>query len=338
MALSAPRRPARAPALSTPALSTPVQSTPVLSTPSPSAPAPPGRPRLDPRVPVLDRVRSLQVGVDPSHGVVIDGATVEVRAALALLDGTRTLAEVAAGSGLAPDAAGSLVTALAANELLDPPGRRIPRVRLIGSGALARDIAEAICATGLGRLVVVDPEPAPAHVYAHPRATGGASLRAHLAGRGHEVDLAAHWFDGEVDHDVTVVADDRIEPDRALTQTLGREALPHLFVRPLVRGVVVGPLVLPGRTACTRCMDLVRARDSGWVGVLAQLCHRTLPTPVTPRTWAVGQVLVSLRAWAAGGHPATAGTTLELGRDWSVTTRAWPLHPLCGCADLAAAA
>ncbi|GAB3703872.1 hypothetical protein [Mariniluteicoccus flavus] len=297
------------------------------------------RPHLDPRVPLLPRASGLQVGVDADHGLIVHGDPDLLTRALRLMNGTRTVTAVAEQSGIDPDLARDIAAQLESHELVVPKRRRVrPRVRLVGSGALARDLAEAICATDLGPLVVVDPEAPQPRVYAHPRPTGAESLKAHLLARGHRVTVDGHWYAGDSGHDVTVVADDRLEPDRALTQVLLRGNRPHLFVRPQVRGVVVGPFVLPGRTACTRCMDLVRSHDPEWVHVLARLCMTQLSTPSTQRAWAVGQVLVSLRAWAAGAEPTTAGVTQELGRDWTVTSRAWPLHPECGCADSAAAA
>ena len=136
-------------------------------------------------------------------------------------------------------------------------------------------------------------------------------------------------------HEVTVVAFDRLECDRAITDTLLRADQPHLFLRPLPDGVVVGPLVVPGTTCCTRCMDLVRARDRAWPRLLAQLCLLECTPPREVLDWAVATALLQVRAWLAGGHPETLGATLEIKTDrWMVGQRHWPHHPDCGCAAI----
>lgn len=295
-------------------------------------------PHLDPRVPVLDRgTDALQVGLNADQAVVLTGPADPLRAALGLMDGHHGPARIARGSGLELGLVEAIVTALDDRGLLvTPPPPRLA-VRIVGSGALARDLAEAVCATDLGELTVVDPEPPAPRVYAHPRATGGASLRAHLVARGHRVRSQEHWFGRGDTHQVTVVADDRLEPDRALTEVLTRDGIPHLTIRPTVRGVVVGPFVVPGRTACMRCLDLVLAADPAWPAILAQLCRARLTLPATVRAWAVAQALVCLRAWATGGVPLATGTTVELAADCTVHQRRWPRHPLCTCDELAAA-
>ena len=43
---------------------------------------------------------------------------------------------------------------------------------------------------------------------------------------------------------------------------------------------IVGPLVIPGRSACLHCLDLARAeRDPAWPQVLAQIIGRQPSTP-----------------------------------------------------------
>lgn len=113
--------------------------------------------------------------------------------------------------------------------------------------------------------------------------------------------------------------------------------LPHLAVT--VREVtgVVGPLVLPGVTACLRCLDLDRAdRDAAWPLLSAQLTGEPAggiaagDTVLTAATAALaaGQVLARLD----GSSPATVNGTLELGLpDWRLRRRGWSPHPACGC-------
>jgi bacteriocin biosynthesis cyclodehydratase domain-containing protein len=141
--------------------------------------------------------------------------------------------------------------------------------------------------------------------------------------------------------DLTVlVADDVVDCRRG--DDLVRHDVPHLAVVVSPDRVVVGPLVLPGRTPCLRCLDLHRRdRDPGWPQVVAQLLSGQVRrdrgrAETASATAAAGiaalQVLVLL-----DGHttPASVGRTLEITLpDGLVERRAWRLHPSCGCARL----
>ncbi len=129
-------------------------------------------------------------------------------------------------------------------------------------------------------------------------------------------------------------ADDLLAADR-----------PHLAVVMTGERVVVGPLVLPGRSACLRCLDLHRTdRDPAWPHVVAQLARRR-PGGVTrvetaSATMAGGLVALQVLAHLDGhGVPATLGRTLEVVLpDGLVERRRWPPHPSCGCQQLPAPA
>lgn len=297
----------------------------------------PAPPRLLPHLPVLDRSPTeLQIGID--DGLVLP-AEPGIRTLLERLDGTRPLERLARDSGLPRDVVRTLVDQLRRASLLadhptDPHRSTPPLIRVLGAGVLGRGFAERYAESPPGDLQLVDPGlPAPG-LYAHTLPTAAETLRAHLRARGHRrVSTAAHWYRPEAPApDFTVIAFDRLECDRAITDTLLRADQPHLFLRPLPDGVVVGPLVVPGTTCCTRCMDLVRARDRAWPRLLAQLCLLECTPPPPLLDWAVATALLQVRAWLAGGHPEALGATLEIraGR-WTVGQRYWPHHPDCGC-------
>lgn len=126
--------------------------------------------------------------------------------------------------------------------------------------------------------------------------------------------------------------------------------VPHLAVCAEEAIGVVGPLVLPGQTACLRCLDLARADgDPAWPLILAQRAQRTADPPAcdavlatSVAAQAVGQVLAFADrsvsggpASAAGGQgsvPATANATLELVLpSWQWRRRTWRPHPACIC-------
>jgi bacteriocin biosynthesis cyclodehydratase domain-containing protein len=131
------------------------------------------------------------------------------------------------------------------------------------------------------------------------------------------------------------------ELDRDLLDPWLRSGLPHLIVR-LVDGVaVVGPLVVPGATACLRCLDEHRAdEDPDHLAVVqryAAACavprRDGVPDPVDPLVatlitcWAVRD----LRAHLDGTRPPTWSSTITLGAD-TVTAATWLRHPACWCA------
>ncbi|HEY7360274.1 MAG TPA: thiamine biosynthesis protein ThiF, partial [Streptosporangiaceae bacterium] len=125
---------------------------------------------------------------------------------------------------------------------------------------------------------------------------------------------------------------------RELPEILRREGVPHLAAAASEAIGVVGPLVLPGRTACLRCLDLTRAeRDPAWPLILAQLTGGAADPP------ACDTVLAAAVATQAAAHalafvdrPASASAvtngTLELVLpDWQWRRRTWAQHDRCGC-------
>ncbi len=101
---------------------------------------------------------------------------------------------------------------------------------------------------------------------------------------------------------------------------------------------VVGPLVIPGRTACLSCVDLARSdRDPAWPLILAQAsgrasqpaaCAAVLAAAVAAQ--ATAQALAYLDQATPG--PVVINGTLELVLpDWQWRRRSWARHPQCRC-------
>ncbi len=105
-----------------------------------------------------------------------------------------------------------------------------------------------------------------------------------------------------------------------------RRDMPHL---PVVVGqtVTVGPLVVPGASACLHCVHLARRDvDPAWPAIATQLHGR--PAPVLSRT-----AIVEAAALAARRLTAAPGTSWELDpRDGAVSVATWRPHPECSCA------
>jgi hypothetical protein len=123
-----------------------------------------------------------------------------------------------------------------------------------------------------------------------------------------------------------------------LRESLMREQIPHLAAAADEAIGIVGPLVVPGRTACLRCMDLTRAdRDPAWPLILAQLLGRQpdllacdAPLAAAVAAHAAAQALAFIDRPAEAG--AVANGTLELVLpSWQWRRRTWPPHPSCDC-------
>ncbi len=129
---------------------------------------------------------------------------------------------------------------------------------------------------------------------------------------------------------LTLVCVRALEPDRAL---LRQVAGPHLVVACSDLGVGVGPLVVPGRTACLRCEDLHRLeRDPAWPELLLQLSRpRTADAPSVDLQWAVSSATLQAASWLAGGVPDSLGACLVLDADGALRVRRLRAHPGCGC-------
>lgn len=165
--------------------------------------------------------------------------------------------------------------------------RRGMRVQVRGAGRVGASIAALLSASGVGRVEVLDgervepwdvtPGGLPAEAVAERRdaaarrlvgrsAPGGRVPRAALTGReaGSEPGLSL----------VVVAPRDGLAayaPDPVPADDWVATGTPHLYAGVIEATGVVGPLVLPGGTACAGCGELERSdRDPAWPRMLAQ--------------------------------------------------------------------
>jgi hypothetical protein len=303
------------------------------------------RPVLPGWLPVLQRASGVvQVGLDPRAGLIVEGVPDALPDLLSLLDGAHSVAELtaeAADRGIGEDVLLQVLRSLAAAGLLDSPatGPARPlgggRVRLIGAGALGQETAYALLAAGVGELHLVDPDPVDLLRYPRPGLATSQARALAAALQEHRVTLrvADHWSDPSLPTpELTVIATDRYEPDRAIGLDYLRDDHPHLYLRPLPGGAIVGPFVRPGLTPCLGCLDLVRAgADPDWPTLLAQLCRRqAIVEPLLAR-WAAVTAVTQLAA-DLNARPGTLAGTMEMtAPDCEMRYRRWPMHPACGC-------
>jgi hypothetical protein len=116
-----------------------------------------------------------------------------------------------------------------------------------------------------------------------------------------------------------------------------RGGVPHLLLTEDVEGWTVGPFVVPGRTACVRCLDAHRAESDPRHALVVERAATAVPLgPCRPdpalTTVALGWAVRDLVAAADGDRPSTWSATLALGPDLAPRLRPWRRHPHCGCA------
>lgn len=239
----------------------------------------------------------LQLGLDAEGAVLLPDAPPGTDAALRALRTPRTPLEVARLVPLIPRASldRMLTTLLDAGLLTPEPPGHPAAVTVLGTGPLAAALADLLS----------------------------------LEGTDIRTGLRAVPDDGGL----VIVCGSRVEPDRVLTRNLSATGLPHLVVRIEPERAVVGPFVVPGRTSCVTCTDLVRREvDPDWPHLLAQLCRSEhVPRP-RQAAWAAAMASAQIAAWRSGETPDSAGATLELdAHTGTLGRRRWPRHPDCGC-------
>ena len=108
------------------------------------------------------------------------------------------------------------------------------------------------------------------------------------------------------------------------------DSRPHLTVVVVPDAVRIGPFVVPGLTACLRC---VRAGSDGLRGS-GRDGTRLAPGPgVDPAllALALGWAARDVATWLGEGTPSTWSATVTVGLDLSPEARTWQRHPHCGC-------
>lgn len=298
---------------------------------------------------------TLQIGVDSRRAIALTGMS---RAAylIGLLDGSRDRSQViatAAARGIPPQVTERVLTLLAAGGALDdfPAGtlRELPahlRARLapeLATASLAHrdgDGGARFLARRRASLVWIDGERRIARAIARVLNTAG--VGAIRIGTGAPADAQPTATSAQRRHvarrrppDLTILVG---RPGQELPARLVRDRAPHLAVLASEAIGVVGPLVIPGKTACLRCLDYVRAaNDPSWPLILAQLTTRRAEPPACDAVLAMAvaaqaaaQALTAIDK-APAASAAVNGTLELVLPDWRWRRRTWPVHPACTC-------
>jgi molybdopterin/thiamine biosynthesis adenylyltransferase len=219
--------------------------------------------------------------------------------------------------------------------------RRASAVVVVGAGPLGVGIAAGLALAGVGAVHVEAAGP----VLAADLGTGyvdgdrGRERAAAAAAAVRRLVPAAVTGPARkrVVPDLVVLAD-AAAPDPVRVGRLLTAGTAHLLVHMRDGTGVVGPLVLPARTACLRCLELHRSdRDPAWPAVAAQLVGRVgRATPAcvaATAALATAQAVTALDGSAAGAEaPAVLDATLEFEPSGPrLIRRIWTPHVRCGC-------
>src|SRR5215468_4215920 len=330
------------------------------------------RPALKPGLLAVWRNRdTVQIGVDPRRAIALTGMG-GAAVLLGLLDGSRDLAQIVAAAGelgISAEAADRIITLLAAGgAVCDFPAsayRAMPhglRTRLTpelataalahgdgdgGARILARrrsawihvegmsrvglSVASMLTGSGIGVVVSTGRPPGAGTGHAPPPPIGPPPP----AGSSPPAGTAVPATTSRRRPDLVILIDTY---RRELPEVLKRDNVPHLAAAASEAIGVVGPLVLPGDTACLRCLDLTRAeRDPAWPLILAQLTRGGADPPACDTVLAAAVAAqAAAQALAFIDRPAAASAvtngTLELVLpDWQWRRRSWEPHDRCGC-------
>ncbi|MER6949816.1 ThiF family adenylyltransferase [Nonomuraea sp. NPDC000554] len=170
-----------------------------------------------------------------------------------------------------------------------------------------------------------------------PRPPAEVSAPGPVGGAAPSVDVRAgapYLGDGSQRPDLVILAP--VTPlDGVLVSELTDLGIPHLLASAYEGHGSVGPLVLPGETACLHCLDLSRRdHDPGWPIVTARLggfppgeiaCDSALATAVAAA--ATGHALAHLE----GRESIVTNGTVDVMPDWRWKTRTWAKHQQCRC-------
>jgi hypothetical protein len=282
---------------------------------APLIPGLPRRPALRPGLPVARHDDAhLRVGVDAPHRLVVGDRPAVRRLLDALADG-RPLPELEGAAWLVLRGlhdAGLLVDADALDRIRpDDPAR----AAWTQFGPAAADRLEARRGTRVG-------------VWAPSDITHQATRLLRQAG----VTVSEPGGDS----DLWLVASEG-ELTRSALDDLVRDGTPHLVLAGGLGSLRLGPFVLPGTTACLRCVDAGLAEDDPRRALVIE--QVTLPpgVPGPPRDPALTQLAVGwavrdLLRFIEGDRPSTWSTTIDIGPTTTPTPHPWPRHPHCGCA------
>ncbi|GAB3263333.1 ThiF family adenylyltransferase [Arthrobacter pigmenti] len=226
-------------------------------------------------------------------------------------------------------------------------------VRVAGLGRTGSVIAQGLAAAGIGTLLLEDGH----RVRACDVGAGsyrlcdiGMARTAAVRRQIHHVDptIQAHPLPSNTAGagasftlDLVISISNDVTDDRLQAELMHREH-PHLPVVLRDRDILIGPLVIPGQTACIECVDRHRAdQDPQWLNICRTMRLRAAANNSTgPEESALAlsaagpAVLQSLLLIDGVNRPSGWSTVVQLrAADGSNITQSYQPHPDCGCMD-----
>ncbi|WP_166349791.1 TOMM precursor leader peptide-binding protein [Phytoactinopolyspora limicola] len=325
---------------------------------------------------------TVQIGTTPDRALVIGGLGPIEAAVLRALDGHNTLPtlrDLATAAGGDPQIADRIVDMLVSagaavdGEYVTADSNGLPaestpdraslglvdrstdgghatftrrgrkRVEVIGAGRIGATVARLLAAGGIGDVGVDDEalvdaaDVAPGgHPAAHVGLPRGRSLGSILPRR------PRRGSPSEAQPDFVVLAPTKAAEHQAVATSLLHADVPHLLVHVVEIAGLVGPLVVPGSSACLRCLDLHRTdRDRDWPTVLDRIARtspRTPPCDTSLATTVAGLAAGHVLAFLDGYDVASINGTITVELPYGLPRRkSWRPHPECDCGGADAA-
>jgi hypothetical protein len=254
----------------------------------------------------------LQVGLDPPRRVLLPDVP----------DVRRLLASLATGT---PTQLGSAVAVTALHDL-ERAGLLVPVDRMPPGAVPHRTVAAAVARHGADADRRQD-----ARAAARPFLDAPTGVLPDLV---RQCRLAGLVPSPDVETATVVLLLVEGEFSRARLDPLVRDGVAHLCVQARAGVVSLGPYVVPGVTACRRCIDAhLGESDPRRPVIVEQLAVSSSREPVDDLllALAVSWAVQDLATAAEGDRPSTWSTTIELEPGLTTARRPWTRHPHCGC-------
>ena len=228
-----------------------------------------------------------------------------------------------------------------------PTHRSSATVAVVGGGGLGAAVSAGLAAEGVGTVALLDDQVVAAVDVVPGGPTSGDVGRrlAHAAAEAvHRVSPGARTACPPRPDLVVLLGAGAL--DAAGVQHLVQDDVPHLGVLVRDDDVVVGPVVLPGRSACLHCLDLHRCDvdlhrcdvDPLWPGVLRQLVTdrpTARPVPVPALTQVAAGITALMALAQLDGRGTAPGSTATVSLPFgAVRWGRWAPHARCGCVGL----
>lgn len=209
-------------------------------------------------------------------------------------------------------------------------------IEVRGSGAVASQLAALLVAAGVGHVHQTPDRPLRTEdvLPPLPPSSSAGDDRQRLAERLSGISERTRVFPipSHQPTSLVILAGDG-PPEPTDAKPLVDSSTPHLAAWAGAAGAVVGPMVLPGRSSCLWCAELVRAdADPDWPLVRRAIREQPVPAPVVHAVAAAVLAAAQALELVEGVQPpGSIDGTFEWDARTPLRRRSWQRHPRCGC-------